>query len=201
MRAAHSEVYLEERRTLSVGTVTELPTLTKAWIGTTIGLVGGIAMALPIVLWDWISESHAALELPMAATAWVFGLEHFTQNGYDWGSIVVGVLLLAGYAIASGAIFGGIADRFLHLRTLPETIGAGVAWGFMSWLFFWYTLLPMAHGGAPFYPTVLVGSIELPLTTVGIAATISVAPIWVFVVAFGLLGVATALVYKRLTTT
>jgi hypothetical protein len=179
--------------------VTEYPVRTKAFIGTTIGLIGGLAMAIPIILWDWASESHTALDLFMAVTAWVFGLSNYTQNGYDWGSIVVGMLLLAGYAIASGAIFGGIADRFLRLQTLPETIGAGFAWGFVSWLFFWYTLLPIAHGGAPFYPTVLVGSIELPLSTVGVATTLSVAPVWVFVLAFAVLGVATSLAYRRLT--
>jgi hypothetical protein len=201
MRVTHSDIRVEERRGFTAGEVTEYPVATKAAIGTTIGLIGGVAMAIPIVIYDWVSESHAALDLFMAATAWVFGMSHYTQNGYDWGSIVVGMLLLAGYSIASGAIFGGIADRFLRLRTLPETIGAGFAWGFVSWLFVWYTLLPIAHGGAPFYPTVLVGSIELPLSTVSVTALVSVAPIWVFVVAFGLLGLATALAYRRLTRT
>jgi hypothetical protein len=137
----------------------------------------------------------------MAATAWVFGMSHFTQNGYEWGSIVVGMLLLAGYAIASGAIFGGIADRFLRLRTLPETIGAGFAWGFVSWLFFWYTLLPIAHDGAPFYSTVVTGAVTTPLGLVGIVSAVSVAPIWVFVLAFAVLGLVTALAYAALTRT
>jgi hypothetical protein len=190
MRVAHSEfdVRLETRRG-PFTTVTELPVRAKAAIGTTVGIVGGVAMALTLVVYGWASESHSALELPMAAMAWVFGTSHFTQNGYEWGPIVVGMLLLAGYAIASGAVFGGVADRFLGLRTLPETLGAGLAWGFVSWLFFWYTLLPIAHGGAPFHATLATGALALPV------GVISVAPIWVFVLAFAALGVATSVSY------
>ncbi|HEV8103555.1 MAG TPA: hypothetical protein VGP69_07465, partial [Gaiellaceae bacterium] len=141
-----------------------------------------IGMAVPIVLYGWLNSGHSALELPMAATSWLFGLGHFTQNGYQWGSIVVGLLLLAGYGIVHGAVFGGVADRFLNLRTLPETIGAGITWGFVSWLFFWYTLLPIARDGAPFRTTAV--------------SSLFVAPTWVFVVGFAVLGVATSLTYR-----
>lgn len=36
------------------------------------GLIGGIALAAPIVIWDWAQSGHKALELPMAATSWLF---------------------------------------------------------------------------------------------------------------------------------
>jgi hypothetical protein len=78
----------------------------------------------------------------------------------------------------------GMALRFLNLRTLPETLGAGIAWGFVSWLFFWYTLLSIARGGAPFHATA--------------ASSSYVAPTWVFLVGFAILGVATSLAYRVL---
>jgi hypothetical protein len=152
----------------------------NAVVATLTGIAGGLAMALPVVIYDWATGAHSALELPMAATAWVFGLGHFTQNGYEWWPIVVGILLLTAYAIVHGAVFGGFADRFLRLRTLPEVMGVGAAWGFVSWLFFWYTLLPIARGGAPF---------------VAEASGLLVAPVWVFVIAFAVLGVASALAF------
>jgi membrane associated rhomboid family serine protease len=94
---------------------------------------------------------------------------------------VAGIGLLALYALVHGAVFGAVADRFLRLRTLPETIGAGLAWGFVSWMFFWYTLLPIARGGAPFRLTV--------------TSNMFVAPTWVFLVGFSMLGIVTSLTY------
>ena len=104
----------------------------KAVVAITCGLAGGLALALPIELYDGASAAHSALELPMAATAWLFGLEHVAQNGYDWWPIVFGALILAGYWVLHGVFFGGVVDNFLQLSTLPETLGAGFAWGFVS---------------------------------------------------------------------
>ena len=179
MRMAQSQLRVEWRERHA-----ELARLTagsKASIATAAGLAGAAGLAVPVMLYGWLNGAHAALELPMAATSWAFGLGHFTQNGYEWGSIVVGILLLVGYGLVHGAVFGGVADRFLYLRTLPETLGAGLAWGFVSWLFFWYTLLPLARDGAPFRATAV--------------SSLAVAPAWVFVAGFALLGVATSLAY------
>jgi hypothetical protein len=153
----------------------------KVTIALTCGIVGGLVMALPILLYDWVKAAHSALELPMAATAWLFGLDHFAQNGYHWWPIAIGALFLLGYWVLHGAVFGAVADRFLKLRTLPETLGAGLAWGFVGWLFFWYTLLPIARDGAPFRATA--------------ASSLLVAPNWIYIVAFAALGVATSLAY------
>jgi hypothetical protein len=172
----HVQVSLRDRRV-----VPSVPVREKSAVATAAGLAGGIAMALPIVIYGWASGSHSALELPMAATSWLFGLEHFAQNGYLWGSIVLGIALLAGYALVHGVIFAGFTDRFLRLRTLPERIGAGLAWGFVSWLFFWYTLLPIARDGAPFRATA--------------ESSLTVAPTWVFIIGFTVLGVATSLAH------
>lgn len=197
MNVTHNPLRVEwqDRR---LGVLTEfgpaLSTRTKAFIATATGLTGGLAMALPIVIYGWATSAHSALELPMAATAWVFGLDNFSQNGYDWSSIAVGVLLLAAYGIAHGAIFGGLADRFLRLTTLPEALGVGIAWAFVSWLFFWYTLLPVARGGAPFHAAGAVTAWGLP--TIGL--TMSVAPTWVFLVGFAALGLATSIGYWAL---
>ena len=161
-----------------------LSTRHKALIAAAAGLAGGVGMALPIVIYGWANAIHSALELPMAATAWLLGLGRFTQNGYQWWPIVIGFALLALYALAHGALFGVVADRFLRLRSLPETIGAGLAWGFVSWMFFWYTLLPIARDGAPF--------------RVSAASSMFVAPTWVFLVGFTVLGVVTSLTYRAL---
>jgi len=167
----------------------------KALIATATGLAGILGLAIPVVLYDWVSSAHTALELPMAATAWLFGLSHFTQNGYQWSSIVVGLLLLAAYGIIGGAVFSGFADRFLRLTTAAETLGVGLAWGFVSWLFFWYTLLPIAHSGAPFLAatsSMMLGGLVVPLS----AATVG--PAWIFIAGFALLGIATAGTYRLL---
>lgn len=156
----------------------------KAFIAATAGIVGGVGMALPLVIYGWANATHSALELPMAATAWLLGLGRFTQNGYQWWPIVIGFGLLALYALAHGALFGALADKFLRLGTLPATLGAGLAWGFVSWLFFWYTLLPIARDGAPF--------------RVNAASGLFVAPTWVFLVGFTVLGIATSLTYRTL---
>jgi hypothetical protein len=148
------------------------------------GLAGGVGMIVPIVIYDWASAVHSALEIMMAPTAWLFGLEHFVQNGYAWWPIVIGFPLYVVYFAATGVVFGGLADRFLQLRTLPEAFGVGLAWGFVSWLFFWYTLLPIARAGAPFHATAV--------------SSLFVAPIWVFIVGFAILGLATSLCYLLL---
>jgi|SRR5581483_501558 len=195
MRIAQSQLRLEWRDRTVRAPGSELAVPSKAAIATTAGIAGILGLALPVVLYDWFSAGHSALELPMAATAWVFGLSHFEQNGYLWGSILVGTLLMIGYGVLHGAVFSGFTDRFLPLETLPETIGAGLAWGFVSWLFFWYTLLPMARGGAPFHAT---GASLLSVFAASnvFGATLSVAPVWVFVVGFAVMGVATALAYR-----
>ena len=172
-----------------------LSTRSKAFIATTIGLTGGLGMALPLVLYGWASSTHSALELPMAASSWMFGLGHFSQNGYQWSSIALGVLLLAAYAIVHGAIFGGFADRFLALATLPEALGVGLAWGCVSWMFFWYTLLPIARAGAPFHATITPIVTVWGAPTALASSTLFVAPTWVFLVGFAVLGVATSLAY------
>lgn len=51
---------------------------------------------------------------------------------------------------------------------------------FVSWRFFWYTLLPVARDGAPFHATA--------------TSTLFVAPTWIFVVIAGL-SLATSLAY------
>jgi hypothetical protein len=162
----------------------ELSSARKATIAVWCGLAGGLGAIVPIVIYDWANVGHSALEVLMAPTAWLFGLNHFVQNGYDWWAIVIGLVLFAVYWVLHGVVFGGLADRFLQLRTLPETLGAGLAWGFVSWLFFWYTLLPIARGGAPFHATVV--------------SSLFVAPTWVFIVGFMILGLGTSLCYVLL---
>jgi hypothetical protein len=121
-----------------------------ALVGTLCGLFGGLGMALPLVIYDWVRESHTALELPMAVTAWLFDLNHFDQNGYAFWSIVVGALLLLVYWEAHGLAFTALADRVYRVSTLVGSLARGAVWSFVSFMFFWYTLLPIARDGEPF---------------------------------------------------
>ena len=77
-----------------------------ALLGTFCGLAGGLLLALPLVIYDWAKASHAALELPMAVSAWLFGLNHFDQNGYLVWAIIVGAVILLAYWRACGRCGG-----------------------------------------------------------------------------------------------
>jgi hypothetical protein len=142
------------------------------------GLAGGIALAIPLIAWDWGHNAHRALELPMAATAWLFGLQHFSHDENLWWSIVLGSALLVLYAAASGVAFAILADRVFALESPLSSLVGGAVWGFVSFLLFWYMLLPIARDGAPFRP--------------------SVAPNWVWILGFALSGIATGVVHRAL---
>ena len=66
----------------------------------------------------------------MAATAWLFGAEHFSHDENLWGSIVVGAILLAVYWAVSGIAFTAVAERVHPQLTTAWAIVAGAAWSF-----------------------------------------------------------------------
>lgn len=150
--------------------------------GVAVGMIGGTLLALPLVLWDWASSTHSALELPMAAGAWLFGLENFTQNGYQWWPIVLGILFLGALTTIAGEAFAGLADRVFELRTWAASLGGGFAWGIAAFVCFWYVLLPVARDGAPFRATA--------------ASSAYVAPNWVWILGFVLAGLTSGAVYQ-----
>lgn len=142
-------------------------------------------MTLPLLIWDWVSSSHLALELPTAATAWLFGLQHFSHSSYAFWPIVLGFAFLGLYWIASAIAFTGIAERLYGITGMGKSLVLGAAWAFVNYIFFWYMLLPIARGGAPFRATAS-------------APGLLVAPDWVFVVAFTAFGLATGAAYALL---
>ncbi len=148
--------------------------------GIVAGVVGGLVLAAPLVIYDWAKASHSALELPMAVTGWLFGLDHFGRNSYHWWPIVIGALFLLAYWSVLGSCFAGLAERVYHVRTLAGRLALGAVWSFVSFMLFWYMLLPIARDGAPFRQTAT-------------AAGAFVAPNWVWILAFTLSGVATGL--------
>jgi hypothetical protein len=154
--------------------------------GVAAGVGGGLVLAAPLVIYDWARAGHSALELPMAVTGWLFGLEHFARNGYHWWPIVIGALFLLAYWGVLGVAFAGLADRVYRVRTVAGGLALGAVWSFVSWMFFWYMLLPIARDGAPFRPTAQ-------------AAGAFVAPSWVWILGFALSGLATGVVYRALT--
>ncbi len=156
-----------------------------AMVGLVSGVLGGLAMGAPIVIYDWAKASHSALELPMAVTAWLFGLDHFARNGYHWWPIVIGALFLLAYWAMSGLAFAGIADRVYGLRSLRGCLALGLAWSVASFLVFWEMLLPIARDGAPFRVSAL-------------APGRFVAPNWAWILGFTLLGLATGACYRAL---
>jgi len=156
-------------------------------VGLASGVGGGLILAAPLVVYDWAKGSHSALELPMSVTAWLFGLGHYARNGYHWWPIVIGALFLFVYWGAQGLAFAGIADRVYRVRTLIGSLTLGGVWSFVSFMFFWYMLLPIARDGAPFRMT-------------AVAAGSFVAPNWVWILGFTLSGFTTGLCYRALRT-
>lgn len=152
--------------------------------GVSIGIVGVVVLAAPLVIYDWASSAHSALELPMAAAAWVFGLEHFAQNDYLWRPIVVGAVLLVAVWMLAGLAFAGLADRVFSVKTLIGSLVGGFAWGVATFLMFWSMLLEIAHDGAPLRQTAAAGPF--------------VAPNWVWIVGFVLSGLAVGFGYRVL---
>lgn len=139
------------------------------------GIVGGLAMGLTIVLWDWSNADHRTLELPMATTAWLFGLQHFSHDQSLWASIVLGSVLLLVYWLLSGFAYAALSDRVFMLASTTSLVVGGLIWGFVSYMFFWYFLIPIARDGEPF--------------------RLDVAPPWVWILSFTLLGIATGASY------
>ncbi len=168
-------LHLAHRRVTSAGRLTR--------VGLAAGIGGGLAMGAPLLVYDWARASHSALELPMAVTGWLFGLNHFGQNDYRWGPIVIGALFLLAYWGALGLAFAGLADRVYRVATLLGSLVLGAVWSFVSFMFFWYMLLPIARDGAPFRLT---------------AAGEFVAPTWVWILGFTLAGVTTGVCYRAL---
>lgn len=173
----HPHIRLTHRREASTGR--------QAMIGFASGVGGGLMMAVPLVIYGWAKGSHSALELPMAATAWLFGLEHYARNGYHWWPIVIGIVLLLAYWGAQGVAFNGLADRVYRVRTLAGSLVCGGVWSFVSFMLFWYMVLPIARDGAPFRNT-------------AIAAGSFVAPNWVWILSFTLAGFTTGACYRAL---
>jgi hypothetical protein len=155
-------------------------------VGLGSGLLGGIALVVPIVLWDWARQGHQAFELPMGVTAWLFGLQHFSHDNYGAWSLVVGVAILVGYSALSGLVFTGLADRVFGIAGPLASLAAGFAWGFVSFIFFWDMLLPIARNGAP---------LRAAPAAVGF-----VAPNWVWILGFTLFGLVTGAGYWALHT-
>ncbi len=153
-------------------------------VGTASGLLGALALAVPIVLWDWARDGHRAFEYPMAATAWLFGLQHFSNTDYHWWSLVLGIALLAVYGALSGIAFTALADRVFGVVRPLQSLAAGLVWSFVSFIFFWDMLLPIARSGSPFR--------VVPTTAA------FVAPNWVWILGFTLLGLATGASYAVL---
>lgn len=152
--------------------------------GVSIGAIGVVLLAAPLVIYDWVKAGHAALELPMGAASWVFGLEHFAQNEYRWWPIVIGAALLMACWMLAGLAFAGLADRVFEVKTLAGSIAAGFAWGVASFLMFWSMLLAIARDGAPLRETAAAGPF--------------VAPNWVWVLGFLLSGLAIGIGYRAL---
>ena len=153
-------------------------------IGLGSGLFGGLALVAPIVVWDWIRSGHETGEVAMGVTAWVFGLEHFSHELYRAGPMLVGGVLLATCSAVGGLVFTGLADRVYGLERPFPSLAGGVAWAFVSFVFFWDMLLPIGRDGAPLRGTT---------GTRGF-----VAPNWVWILGFALLGFVTAFCYWRL---
>jgi hypothetical protein len=91
-----------------------------ALLGTFCGLAGGLVRALPLVIYDWAKASHAALELPMAVSAWLFGLNHFDQDGYVVWAIIVGAVIARLLGAQRTRVRGARRSRLRRAEPLRE---------------------------------------------------------------------------------
>ena len=123
----------------------------------------------------------------MAATAWLFGLPHFSHESYLAWPLVIGIALLAAYSALSGLVFIGLADRVFGIARPLSSVGGGFAWAFVSFIFSWDMLLPIACDGTPF-------------RAAPGAADLFVAPNWVWILGFTLFGLVTGACYWALRT-
>jgi hypothetical protein len=158
-------------------------------VGLGSGLFGGLAMAIPLVIWDWVRSGHVALELPMAATAWLFGLKHFSNGSYLAWPILVGSVLFVAYWALSGLIFTKLAESFSGVSRPLASLATGFGWGFVSFIFFWDLLLPIARDGVPF---------RAPAAGELVTQQTFVAPNWVWILGFMLMGLVTGACYAAL---
>ena len=115
----------------------------------------------------------------------LFGLAHFSNDQNLWWPIVLGVIILAAYWAVSGVVFTALVDRFVRVSRPAAALAAGAAWSFVSFIFFWDMLLPIARDGAPFRSA---------------SGVVGVAPNWVWILGFTLFGVATGVGYWALHT-
>ena len=185
MRVAQSQIRLEWRDRQAPGVVGVLPARSKAFIATTAGLAGGLGMALPIVIYGWLNAGHSALELPdgrhvVAVRAPALRPERLPVGIDHRRHPAPGRLRHRQRSGLRGDCQSVPRDADAH-RDARRGHRFG---GFVGWLFFWYTLLPIARGGAPFH--------------IAAASALFVAPTWVFLVGFAILGVVTALTYRLL---
>jgi hypothetical protein len=154
-------------------------------VGVVAGLLGGVALVAPIVLWAWNAAGHGAFDVFMAPTAWLFGLQHYSQTSYLGWSTLLGVVLTIAYVVVSGLAFTALADRVYGIRGPVGGLAGGIAWAFVSFIFFWYMLLPLARDGAPFRATPA-------------RPELFVAPTWVWILGFTLLGLVSGICYGAL---
>ncbi len=105
------------------------------------------------------------------------------RNAYHWWPIVIGALFLIAYWGVQGLAFAGIADRVYRVRTMLGSIGLDAVSSFVSFMLFWYMVLPIARDGAPFRET-------------AVATGSFVAPNWVWILGFTLSGFAAAVCYR-----
>ena len=144
----------------------------------------GSPWSFPIVIWDWARSSHRALELPMAVTAWLFGLVHFSRDSRTSGGRSCSAARPRGLLGRERSRVHGSRRPSLPGVSPAWTIVAGAAWSFVSFIFFWYMLLPVARDGAPFRAPAFD-----PL--------LSTAPNWVWILGFTLSGLVSPSATRR----
>jgi hypothetical protein len=184
---AHAEFRVRSERSTSTNTGAGRREMRRSSVvlGIGPGVLGGIALASPLVIWDWVRSSHIALEFPTAVTAWLFGLDHFSHTDYRLGPILIGTAFIALYCAASGVAYAAIAES--RPRRMSPSVLGGFAWGFVNFIFVWYMVLPIARGGAP-------------LRSPSSAPGLFVAPNWVWILGFTLFGVVTGVASRAIRT-
>jgi hypothetical protein len=117
--------------------------------GVVAGLIGGIAIAITLVVAGLAQGQDIWPSLKIAG--YPFLGERALQPGFDLGALLVGVASHFAVSIAWGLLFA----LLFYGASKPATIALGALWGIVVWIGMAYLLMPIVGLGTSKAPVVM----------------------------------------------
>jgi hypothetical protein len=117
--------------------------------GVVAGLIGGIAIAIALVVAGLAQGQDIWPNLKGAG--YVFLGERAMQPGFDLGAVLVGVASHLAVSIAWGLLFA----LLFYGASRPATIALGAVWGVIVWMVMAYIVMPIIGLGTSKAPILL----------------------------------------------